>query len=89
MSAQLNSEQVNALLDKLSSDDNYRKTFVNDLGTALAQLPGQPGIPKGVESGGCLMPVQLADKATIARTKQALHDALISSDTHVPKVLEA
>jgi putative modified peptide len=89
MSDQLTSDQVSALLDKLSTDDDYRKLFVSDLGSALAQLPGRPGIPKGVVVGGCLMPAQLADKQRIIDTRKALQASLSGQDAHVPKVLEA
>jgi putative modified peptide len=85
----LSSEQTMALLKKLATDDNYRSLFQKDLGGALAQLPGKPAIPAGVESGGCLRPVQLASKAAIEASLEALHDRMVGNDNHIPKLLEA
>ncbi len=85
----LSSEQVMALLDKLATDDVYRALFQNNLGAALAQLPGQPAIPPGVVPGGCLRPVQLASKAAIQASLQVLHDQLMGTNNHIPKLLEA
>lgn len=78
-----------ALLVKLSHDDDFRKLFVNDLGAALGQLPGAPGIPKGVEPGGCLQPVKLASKEALHESIQQLHATMMGSDNHIPKLLEA
>ena len=60
MANELNSAQIDALLDLLSSDDDYRALFVRDLGKALERLPGKPGIPANVTPGSCLRPSQLA-----------------------------
>jgi putative modified peptide len=89
MADQLTGEQVNALLDKLSTDDDFRDLFTRDLGAALQQLPGKPGIPKDCQPGGCLRPVKLADKATIAKSRQKMYEGMTAMQPHIPKVLEA
>lgn len=85
----LNSEQTLEMLNKLATDDDYRKLFVNDLGAALAQLQGSPAVPKGVAPGTCLMPEKLASKQTIQSTIKKLHNDLMGSDNYIPKILEA
>jgi putative modified peptide len=56
------------LLDKLSSDDAFRKLFVNDLIGALRQAGAAD--PEGCAQ--CLKVPRLADKATIAASRDAL-----------------
>lgn len=85
----LTGDQVNALLDKLSSDDAYRKLFTTDIGAAFAQLPGKPEVPSDVKKGCCLQPVTLADKATIAKSRQKMYEGITAMQPYIPKVLEA
>lgn len=89
MATELSAEQVDALLDLLSSDDAYRELFMKDLGAALQRLPGKPGVPDGVRSGGCLMPAKLADKEKLRRSRDRIRNDLTSRNAHIPKVLEA
>ena len=80
----LTNEQATVLLKKLSSDDDYRKLFQNDLAAAFQQLPGQPAPPeppKGepdLEPGSCLRPTKLASKEKIAEASGALLETLTS-----------
>lgn len=89
MATDLNPEQVDALLDLLSSDDGYRELFTRDLGAALQKLPGSPPVPAGMSHGKCLMPVKLADKDAIRKSRDRIRDDLTSRNAHIPKVLEA
>ena len=89
MANQLTGEQVNALLEKLSTDDKFRTLFTDNLGAALKLLPGAPGIPDNVQPGGCLRPVKLADKDVIAKSKQKMYEGMTAMQPHIPKVLEA
>ncbi len=87
MANELNAAQIDALLDLLSSDDDYRALFVRDLGKALERLPGKPAIPANVTPGSCLRPTQLASKEAIAKAKASLSQRM-SRETHIPKILE-
>ena len=85
----LTSEQVDALLQKLSTDDAFRKQFASgDLAGAFSQLPGKPPVPPDLEPGCCLLPKSLASKEQIAASRQAIAEKLKGQNTHTPHVLE-
>ena len=84
----LTAEQVDAMLGLLSSDDDYRKLFVSDLGAALAKLPGSPGVPPNLPPDSCLKPAQLASKPDLARTRVLLARYGDQLEPFIPKLLE-
>ena len=86
--ADLTPAQVDALLDKLSSDDAYRKLFVTDLPAAFAQLPGAPTVPPNLPPRCCLLPEQLAPKEKIAQSRQEIAGKLTGQAVHTPHALE-
>ena len=86
--ADLTPAQVDALLDKLSTDDAYRTLFVTDLKAAFAQLPGSPPVPPNLPPRCCLLPKQLAPKEKIAEAKQDIASKLTGQSSHIPHLLE-
>ncbi len=64
---------VDQLLDKLASDDDFRALFSNDPEAALTQLGHKP--PPG--SCDCMTPGKLADKQTIAASRDSMRELLI------------
>lgn len=88
MTDELDREQVDALLARLSTDDAYRKLFVSDLAGALRELPGSPGVPQNAEPGSCLRPAVLADKQTLADAHQRIVEEWMSLNSLIPKILE-
>lgn len=85
----LTPEQVDALLQKLSSDDAFRALFQKDIGAAFQQLPGSPKPPSDLSPGCCLMPAKLASREQIAATRKALGADATSRVTYKPHLLEA
>jgi putative modified peptide len=84
----LTTEQIDAMLGKLASDDTYRTLFTQDLGAALAQLPGAPTVPWMAGPGCCLRPAKLVSKEVIAQTRQTLLQRLDTLEPFIPKLLE-
>jgi putative modified peptide len=82
----LDRKTVNSLLDKLSTDDDFRALFESDPESALAELGWQPSSDDDaartslVAAGGgaCLMKAgsSLASKEAIAADRAALADSL-------------
>lgn len=89
MNEALSREQVDALLGRLSSDDEFRKLFQDDLAAALAKLPGSPAVPPGCKPGACLMPTKLASKEALAQARDRLVDDYLAFGTLIPKILES
>lgn len=68
---------VDALLDKLASDDAFRDAFARDPGAALAALGYRAR--EGTQSPAmCLNVGTLASKEQIARSRDALRAAMTS-----------
>jgi putative modified peptide len=88
MANELNPEQIEALLDLLSTNQGYRDLFVNDLGAALAKLPGNPSVPPGLPDDSCLRPTKLASMEAIARTRVLLNRFPDQLQAFIPKLLE-
>ena len=84
----LTSEQVDALLQKLSTDDNFRALFQSDLAAAFKQLPGSPPLPPGLDQGCCMMPGKLASAEKIGETRKAIAAKLLGLDFLKPHILE-
>ncbi len=78
----LDHKTAHKLLDKLSSDDDFRKQFESSPQTALAQLGWAPeataeGTDLAAGSSACLAaPVTLASKESIAADRDALVESL-------------
>lgn len=88
MKSGLTVEQMRALLERLSTDDDYRELFRRDLAAALKQLPGSPDVPEGLEPGCCLLPAQLASKQTLAEAREQLLEDWQKRGSHIPHILE-
>lgn len=85
----LTTEQVDALLKKLSTDETYRELFQSDLEAAFKQLPGAPKPPANLPPGCCLRPIQLASPEQLAATRNAIRDHFLSKAPQQPHILEA
>ncbi len=75
---------ADVLLDKLSTDDEFRDLFESDPGAALSELGHTPG-----EEVSCLVVEQLADKAVIAQARDEIRSMLLGALTNIPHKLEA
>ena len=71
----LEPEVVDKLLDKLSTDDDFRARFAKDHRAALKELGHVPA-PNQVAQQSCAEAGQLADKRTIAASRDALRRAM-------------
>lgn len=92
MPFKLSEETVDALLDKLSSDDDFRDTFLKNPRKALATVGHKQAANPKIERGAwtCLNMQRLADKATIKATRDTLRKQLLTSQAgHSPISLEA
>lgn len=92
MPFKLSETTVDTLLDKLSSDDDFRKQFQANPRKALAALGHQPAAKaKDADSGlwSCLQTTQLASKESIKASREVLRKQLLSSQsTYNPVNLE-
>jgi putative modified peptide len=82
--ANLDPKVVDTLLDRLSSDDEFRALFEKDAAAALAEL--------GVDSWprvGELKVSRLADKAVIAESREYLRKVMVENLYNIPHKLEA
>lgn len=85
----LQPEVADKLLEKLSSDDDFRDLFQRDATAALAQV-GHPPAQKLVASGSyyptdafaCMTTTQLASKDAISQARQQLTGTLTGSGSH-------
>ena len=83
MSFKLSEETVNALLDKLSSDDDFRAKFQSDPRAALASLGHKPALSAGADAKGawtCMSVKELASKDAIRKSRDALRTQLTSDN---------
>jgi len=78
---------VATLLDKLGSDDDFRKLFADNPEAALKKAGATDADAKSC--GGCLKVTKLATKDAISASKQALTAALTGKLTQTPIHLNA
>jgi putative modified peptide len=81
MAFKLPDDIVTALLDKLSSDDDFRGKFQADPKSALASLGFKPAAAAGPNDKGawsCCQVSALASKESIKASRAALHEQLTS-----------
>lgn len=91
MSFTLSEATVDALLQKLSSDDAFRALFQEDPRQALATVGHDASKDSSVAEGAwlCLSVKQLASKETIKASLDALRQQLLSAkSSHQPISLE-
>lgn len=81
MPFKLSEETVDALLDKLSSDDDFRDTFQKNPRKALGALGHKPAQDTKVESGAwsCMSVSKLASKDAIKASRDTLRKQLLSA----------
>lgn len=80
---------VDALLDRLSSDDAFRNLFVKSPEDALRQLPGTPiALPAGEPGSNCLRVSQLAAKEDLRATREQVRAQLLGKGSFIPHILE-
>ena len=87
MANTLASSVVATLLDKLGSDDDFRKQFVADPESALKQAGASDADSK--HCAGCLKVTKLASKEAIKASKQALTAQLTGALNLTPVHLNA
>ena len=81
MAFKLPDDIVDALLDKLSSDDDFRNQFQADPKSALASLGFAPAAKAGANETGawsCCQVSELASKESIRKSRQSLREQLTS-----------
>ena len=81
MSKKLSEKTIDALLDKLASDDEFRETFQKNPRKALAAVGHKPSGDSSVAQGAwtCLAVSRLADKETIRASRDKLREQLLSA----------
>ena len=87
----LSAETADALLDKLSSDDDFRSLFQNNPRAALAEVGHVEAADPSIKSGAwdCCAVKQLAPKEAIKASRDALRKMLLSAQAgHNPIQLE-
>lgn len=87
----LSEDTVDALLDKLATDDGYRALFQKDPRAALAQVGHKPSADPAVTEGAwaCMAVGELASKETIKATRDSLRKQLVSAKAaHHPIALD-
>jgi putative modified peptide len=83
---------VDALLDKLSSDDDFRSSFKSDPRAALASLGDEDAkhAPQGASGAwACCQVTELASKESIAASRAELTKQLTSEVMFTPFKLQA
>ena len=77
----LSETQADALLDKLSSDDNFRTLFQKDPRSALAAIGHEPAANSKATEGAwmCMSVRELASKEAIKSSRDTLRKQLLSS----------
>jgi putative modified peptide len=92
MPFKLSEETVDALLDKLGTDDAFRTQFKHSPRAALASLGHKAAASaKDSDEGiwACCVVKELASKETIRASRDALRTQLLSSQaSHTPITLE-
>jgi putative modified peptide len=76
-------ELIDKLLDKLSSDDQFRADFQKDPDAAMSQLGAQTN--NRCKDG---VPFRLASKEQIQKTRDHLKEELLGLDAMAPECLE-
>lgn len=81
MPFKLSEDTVDALLDKLSSDDSFRNLFQKDPRAALAAVGHEPSADAKVSEGAwlCMDVNQLASKDAIRASRDALRQQMLAS----------
>ncbi len=87
MSKPLPPALVDALLDKLATDDAFREAFARDPRSALSSLAGAVEL-QGFTAWSCLTVSRLASKEEIARDRQLLRSQLCSALRDIPHRLD-
>lgn len=82
--AKLGSDVVDRLLDKLSSDDQFRSNFQSNPRAALDALGASD-----VDCGECMHPKSLASKEQLQRSRQVFRDSLLGEASQRVFNLEA
>ena len=80
MPFKLSEDTVDTLLDKLSSDDDFRAQFQKDPRQALASVGHKPSADASVAEGAwmCMDVKQLASKEAIKASRDALRTQLLA-----------
>lgn len=88
MPFKLSEDTVDALLDKLSSDDDFRARFQKDPRQALASVGHAAARDAGVEDGAwaCMSVNQLASKEAIKASRDALRTQLLAEKAAQPPI---
>jgi putative modified peptide len=86
---QFTQNQVDSLLQKLGSDDEFRALFQKNPAAALQQLPDPPKLPTELQPEGCLFPKSLASKEAIMRDRDSLRSRLSGATSLHPHLLES
>ena len=83
----LDPKVADKLLDKLSTDNEFRRLFKKDPAAALAKA----GHPKDAAAltGGCCQLQSIAPKAQIVKARDELKTMLLSGLTHIAPLLES
>ena len=92
MPKKISPKVVDALLDKLSSDDDFRSRFKTDARAALAELGDDDARNAPAGSSGawaCLAVTELASKEAIAASRAELARQLSSEVMFTPFKLQA
>ena len=80
---------VDALLERLSSDDAFRALFASSPEEAVRQLPGKPiEVPPGEPGSSCMRVNQLADKDRLRQTLAQVREQLLGKSSFIPHILE-
>jgi putative modified peptide len=92
MPHKISARVVDALLDKLSSDDSFRSQFEADPRAALASLgdeEARSAAPGARGAWTCITVTKLASKEHIAASRKELHHQLSAAGVYSPFHLEA
>lgn len=92
MAFNVSEDIVDALLDKLATDDGFRALFQKDPRAALAQVGDKASADSSVKEGAwnCMAVGELASKEAIKATRDALRKQLVSAQAaQSPIALEA
>jgi putative modified peptide len=93
MAFQFSHKTINKLLDKLSTDDNFRALFQKSPREALASVGHKASLESNDSASGvwaCCQTNQLASKEAIAASRDALRTQLLTQSARMsPITLEA
>lgn len=91
-SSELSEKNVDALLDRLSSDDEFRAQFQKSPRQALASLGHEPAVDRSVEAGSwdCMEVSALASKEAIKASRDEIRKQMLTTQASaIPIALEA